>query len=144
MTKEWKTKNIKNIFHVIVNVNLIVENVIQIKSAITINVIMNGKKRLNHTYTRKHYVWNPSTCACECDKIVRLMNSWKNWTCTKSLIDDSVITCHEFVKTVTMTVSVDFTNKKATCEMDYYILHAFLLVTIIVNIFCFYEITRLE
>ena len=59
----------------IVNVNLIAENVIQIKSAITVNVNMNGKKRLNHSYTRKHYVWNPSTCACECDKIVRLMNS---------------------------------------------------------------------
>ena len=38
------------------------ENVIQIKSGITINVDVNVKK--HHIY-EKEYIWNPATCSCK-------------------------------------------------------------------------------
>ena len=42
------------------DVNLIAENVIQIKSGITINADVSVGNIM-----RKRYVWNPATCSCE-------------------------------------------------------------------------------
>ena len=57
-----------NIFHVIVNVNLIVQNVIQIKVGIKISVNVSVENPLKHHVCEKDYVWNPSIC------VVRLIN----------------------------------------------------------------------
>ena len=51
------------------------------------------------------YVWNPSTCACECDKDCEIDEYLKNSTCVK----------YHF-------------NEKATHKMDYYIFLTFLLL----------------
>ena len=43
----------------------------------------------------KGYIWNPSTCACECDKCCELGQylGYKNWVCRKKLIDDLIEQC---------------------------------------------------
>ena len=58
-----------------------IENVIQIKSVITINVIANAK---NIIYVKK-YIWNPTTCSCENRKYLA------------SISDKSVSTCDEVI-----------------------------------------------
>ena len=42
----------------------------------------------------------------------------------RSLIDDSLVTCDEIADTQE-TVTTDSVNKKATCKMDYCVLHTF-------------------
>ena len=63
-------------YHANVNVNLTVENVIQTKSGIMINVDARNKKHWVH---EKYYIWNPATCSCENGKYLA------------SSTDDSVI-----------------------------------------------------
>ena len=38
------------------------------------------------------YAWNPSICACECDKDCEVGEYLKNCTSSKSLVDDLVVT----------------------------------------------------
>ena len=59
-----------------VNVNLMVENVIQIKS---------GCECKKHHICEKDYIWNPGTCSCE------------NSKCLEGTIDSSVILCDEII-----------------------------------------------
>ena len=68
---------------------------------------------------RKDYVWNPSAYDFEIDEYL------------KSAIGDSVITCD---KNTLETMSINLNDKKATCNMVYYILHTILLA----NINCYY------
>ena len=69
-------------YHANVNVNLTVENVIQTKSGIMINVDARNKKHWVH---EKYYIWNPATCSCENGKYLA------------SIIYDLVITCDEII-----------------------------------------------
>ena len=41
------------------------------------------------------YVWNPSACACECDKDSDMGEYLNNCTSKKSLADDLVVICDE-------------------------------------------------
>ena len=52
----------------IVNANLAVKNIIQIKSGIEININVDVKIQ-----QKKVYVWNPSTCACEINRYLRVL-----------------------------------------------------------------------
>ena len=52
----------------IVNANLAVKNLIQIKSGIEINIDVDVKIQ-----QKKVYVWNPSTCACEINRYLRVL-----------------------------------------------------------------------
>ena len=68
---------------------------------------------------RKDYVWNPSACDWEIDEYI------------KSAIGDSVITCDVNSCGNTLeAVSINLNDKKATCNMVYYILHTILLANI--------------
>ena len=78
-------KHQQSIYHANVNVNLMVENLIQIKSGITINVDVNVKTLKKHRVCQKDYIWNPATSSCE------------NFKYLASIIDDSVITCDEII-----------------------------------------------
>ena len=49
-----------------VNVNLMVENVTQIKSETTVNIMRVQKSK--KTCMQKIYIWNPSTSTCESGK----------------------------------------------------------------------------
>ena len=74
-----------------VNVNLMVENVIQISSRITMNVVASVN------------IWSPATCNC------------KNGKYLSSIIDNSVKTCDE-IKEETKAVPKKFNVKNATCK----------------------------
>ena len=63
-------------YHANANVNLVVDNVIEIKGEIMINVDATCKK--NHI-CEKDYIWNPATC------------SWESVKYLASIIDNSVI-----------------------------------------------------
>ena len=56
-------------YHANVNVNLMGENVIQIKSVITINVGASVKVQKKHRVFKKDYILNPATCSCENGKL---------------------------------------------------------------------------
>ena len=86
----------------------------------------------------KDYIWNLVTCSCE------------NCKYAGSIMDDSVITCGEIIETTitvpTTTVPTKSTSTKTvpvTCKTEnFYILFAFLLITItvliVVSIYCWF------
>ena len=84
----------------------------------------------------KDYAWNPDTC------------NWESGEYLASIMDDSAIMCDEVIESYkedTEAKSYDKTNfneKKATCKgQNFYILLAFLLITIVlliaVSIYCY-------
>ena len=92
-----------------------VENVIQIKSGITINVGASVKK---HRACEKDYIWNPATCSCENGKYLA------------SITDNSMTACDEIIEE-TGTVTTNFNDKNVICTTkNLYNLFAFLLITI--------------
>ena len=104
--------HLKSIYHANVNINLMVESVIQIKSGIMINVGAHVKTNI----CEKDYTWNPATFSC------------KNGKYLASIIDSSVITCDEIIDAVeTKTVTTNFNEKNIICETkSFYILLVFL------------------
>ena len=102
-----------------------VENVIQTKSGIKINVDASAKKHI----CQKDYIWQPITCISENGKYLA------------SIIENSVITCDEIIRK-TKTVATNFNKKNIIRETkSFTILFAFLLITIAlliaVNISCY-------
>ena len=88
-------------YHVNINVNLMAENVIQIKSGIIINV---GASVKNIKYVKK-YIWNPATYSCENGKYLA------------SITDNSVITYQKIIDMVeTKTVTTNINKKNRICE----------------------------
>ena len=60
----------------------------------------------------KGYIWNPSNCACECDKLCNIGQylDYKNCVCRKSLVDKLVEECINVIDGDTMyneTLSID-------------------------------------
>ena len=72
-----------------------VENIIQIKSGITINVGVSVKV---HCVCEKDYIWSPATCSCENGKYLA------------SVIDNSMVTCDEVLEE-TKTIPTKFNEK---------------------------------
>ena len=76
----------------------------------------------NRHVCEKGYIWNPSTCICENGKYLA------------SIMDDSAITCDEFIESYDKerkTIPTNFNKKKATCTtQNFYISLAFLLIPI--------------
>ena len=75
---EMKLQQWKNIFHVIVKANVIIQHVIKIKNGIIKHVNVNEKIILR---VKKHR-WDPRKCICENSKYLR------------SIADTSVTECH--------------------------------------------------
>ena len=88
---------------------MIEENVIQIKSGITIIVDASVKK---HFECKKGYIWNLATCSC------------KNRKYLVSIIDDLVSTCDKHIEE---TVPTNFNEKKSSLPQNLYILLAFFI-----------------
>ena len=81
-----------------VNVNLIEENLVQIKTGITINAHVRVK---NITCLKKNYICNPAICICV------------NRKCLACIIDDnSVIICEEIIEE-TKIVAASFNEKSS-------------------------------
>ena len=57
------------------------------------------KKPIKHRACEEGYTWNPSICACECDKDCDIGEYLKYCECMKSLHDDLVVTCNEIEDT---------------------------------------------
>ena len=103
-----------------INVNLMVQNVTQVKSGIKNSINVNAKIQKKNHVCVKNYIWNPSTCACKIGKYF------------KSIIISSVFTCDEIIemtkaiptKTVptkiilTKTVPTNFNEKKITFKIE--------------------------
>ena len=79
------------------------------------------------------YIWNPAKCSCKIGKNLA------------SIMDNSVITCEEIMescKEETKTILTNFNENKSTCKkQNFYLLLAFLLITIAllaaVSIYCY-------
>ena len=105
-----------------VNVNLMKENLIQVKSGITKHVDANVKFI---TYVKIYYIWKSATCSCENGKYLA------------SIMGDKMITCDEIINAEaksydeeTKTVTTNFNGKNIICKTKtFYILFAFLLIT---------------
>ena len=54
-------------------------------------------KKIKHCLHKEDYVWNPSICACECDKDCDIDEYLKDCAFIKSLDDNLLITCDEIV-----------------------------------------------
>ena len=90
-------------------------------------IICNSDQKWNNNRCRcecrkhiceKEYIWNPATCSCENGKYLA------------SITDDSVSTYDEIIEE-TKTVPTNFNEKKVACKIqNFYILLAFLLITI--------------
>ena len=110
--------------HANVNVNLMAENVTQIKSEITVNVVASVEIRKNMR-AKKIIFGIPATCTC------------KNGKYVGNIIGDSVITCDEIIEatksTSTEIVPAKSISKKAVptkvISTNFFILLVFLLMT---------------
>ena len=126
-------KNWQRIYHAKVNVNFIVENVIQIRSGIMVNVDVSVKNII----CEKDYIWNHATCSC------------KNGKYLENILDNSVITCDEIIDAEAKsyheeakTIPRYFNEKKVACKkQSFYILLVFLSIIIAlllaVSIYCY-------
>ena len=113
-----------------VNVNLVIENEIQIKSGKTMKRPCECKNTRKHHISGKKYIWNPSTCAYENGKYLG------------RFIGALVIMCYEIIGAM-KTVPTIFNERKVSCEIEnVYTLLSFLLFTIsllkIFSIYCFF------
>ena len=75
-----------------------IENVIQIKSGIMINVNVNVEIWENNVW-EKGYIWNCATCSCEDGKYL------------ETVIDNWVIVSAEIIEDTT-TISINFNEKR--------------------------------
>ena len=102
---------------------MIVENLIQIKSGITINAVacLKIQKKKKILVCKKDYVWNPAIC------------SYKSVKYLAGIIDDSVITGDKIIDT-TKVVPTKTVLTKSTLT-NFYILLTFLLITTALLIF---------
>ena len=112
-----KLKQWRNIFHLILNANSIVQHIIQNKNG-TKKKGQCECKSLNLKYEIDNN-WNHSSCICEYNKY------------SKSVVDISVAECDEIV-IVMNNLSTKKTNTIATnVTRDWYILHAVLFAIIL-------------
>ena len=79
-------KQKQNIHHANLNVNLMVEDVIQIKSRIIKNANVSAKILKRRSYFRKDHVWNLTTYTYESGKYL------------ESIIAESVTACDEIIE----------------------------------------------
>ena len=87
-----------------------VENIIQIKIGIAINVGASAKIKEKHRVCQKYYILNPATCSCKNNKYLA------------SIIDSSVITCDKIIHSA-KTFPTNFNRKMVTCKTRIYIFY---------------------
>lgn len=125
----------ESLFHLKVDGNLIVENIIQNKIGIMISVnvsVKNGKKL---RIWKQNDAWNPNIYVYNCGKDCEIGEYLKDCTCIKSLVGDLVVTCDEILdKPETISVNP---NDETYCWANDVVLLAieclWLLVVIIVG-----------
>ena len=63
------------------------------------SVSVSLKKSIIHWVYEIGYIWNPDTCAFECDKDCKIGEYLKNSEYMKSLVDGLIVICDETVDT---------------------------------------------
>ena len=84
------------------------------------------------------YIWDPSTCACKCDKLCDIGQylDYKNCVCRKSLVDKLVEECINVIDGDTMyneTLTVASSNDCASLTPYILLFIAFLSITVIIS-----------
>ena len=82
ITGKINRKHQQSINHANVKTNLMIKNIIQIKSEIIIDLDVSLK---NIIYVKKNYTWNPAIC------------SFENGNYLANILDDSFLTCDEII-----------------------------------------------
>ena len=79
-------------------------------------------------------MWNPSTCACECDKYCEVGQylDYKNWVCRKKLIDDLIEQCTSIVDIETKNGTDIFTSSTAANSDNSTNIYLFLFVVVLI------------
>ena len=93
-----------------------------------------GSNKYRICKKKEECIWNTSTCVFKIDEYL------KNYGYMKSFINASFCECDEIVG-MPETVSTSFNDMTTTYNMNYYILHPFLLVTILLSVIitiCYY------
>lgn len=85
------------------------------------SVSPNIKKPTKHRASKEHYGWNPSTCACECDKAWEIGQHLKYSECMKSFVDYLIVT-HDDIEDTSESAVVNHSNR-----IGYYLISAALL-----------------
>ena len=102
------------------------QNVIQIKSGITVHVDVSVKTRKNIMCAKKDSIWNPDACL------------WKNDKYLASLIDVLVITSDKVIETAKFVPTKAVLTKSASTNLCTWL--TFLLITIAlliaISIYC--------
>ena len=96
-------KTLPKHYHANLNINLMVENVIQIKNGIMINVNVSVKTNAWH----KDFIWNPTTCSSQNGKYIA------------NTMDDSVIKYDEIMESCdkeTKKFLTNFIEEKVSCK----------------------------
>ena len=67
----------------------------------------------------KGYIWNPSNCKCECDKLCDVGEylDYENCNCRKRLADKLVEECTENIDEVKMASKNEHKNKWSSCML---------------------------
>ena len=83
--------------------------VIQSKKRIMLNLTANVKKSDGWTSYRDDYMWNPSTCKCECNKAWKIDEylDTKNSSGKKRLFGKLVLVCEDDIVNTTETSLVE-------------------------------------
>ena len=63
----------------------------------------------------KEFIWNPSSCECECDIDEYL--DYANCKCRKRLIDELIEECTENIEEVKITSKNEHENKCSSCPL---------------------------
>ena len=93
----------------------------------------------------KGYIWNPSNCACECDKLCDIGQylDYKNCVCRKSLVDKLVEECINVIDGNTMYIetSVTSSNGCSSCTTYIILFSIFLSVNVVISgVFCLFSL----
>ena len=85
----------------------------------------------------KGYIWNPSNCACECDKLCDIGQylDYKNCVCRKSIVDKLVEECINVIHGNTMyneTLSINLNDRPS--RTPYVVLFiVFLSISVVIS-----------
>ena len=98
-------------------------------------------------YCKNDYMWNPSTCYCECNKACKIDEhlDFKNCSCEKHLIAKFLL---EFVHEILDTTESLLNDKKIACEKSNCLIHTislviiFLLLIVVIYVSCYFYYTK--
>ena len=93
----------------------------------------------------KGYIWNPSNCACECDKSCGIGQylDYKSCVCRNSLVDKLVEECTNVIdgdKIYNKTLTVTSSNDGTSCTLYIVLFAVFLSTSVVISaVFVYFQ-----